>query len=80
MAALVERPSLDGNRYWDDPTSTLDANGLRLKLIGDFDWDDFSARTLQYLRVRIEASRQHAHLVGREALVEPNDVRLLYEG
>lgn len=79
VAALVQRPSSDGNRYWDDPTSRLDADGLRLALVGNFDWDDFAERAFQYFRVVIESTSHQTHLLGREALVEVKDVRIVYE-
>lgn len=67
---MVNRPSSDGNLYWDDPVRSVRTDGLALGWVDFFDWDNFGFIDLQYHLVRIDACSEHPHLVGRAALIE----------
>ncbi len=66
----IRRPSADGNRYWDDPVTRLRAQGLLLRFVEFYDFDNFGFIDLQFFLVRVAECDEHPHLVGREALVE----------
>lgn len=66
----VNRPSADGNLYWDDPVRSVRAEGLALQWIDFFDWNNFGFIDLQYHLVRIDECSEHPHLVGKAALIE----------
>jgi hypothetical protein len=70
LPIMVNRPSPDGNMYWDDPATRLRAKGLSLLFVDYFDWDQFGYIDVQYYRVRIESCEEFPHLVGRAALVD----------
>jgi hypothetical protein len=76
---MVNRPSPDGNLYWDDPTmSSIDKRGADLAFIDCFDWDLFGYRELHYFRVRIVRCPTSPALQGREALLEAYQVRVYF--
>jgi len=67
---MINRPSQDGNMYWDDPVGRLGANGLCLLFVDFFDWDDFGFIDLQYYRARIATCPEHPQVEGREGLLD----------
>jgi hypothetical protein len=67
---MIERPSQDGNKYWDDPVDRVEGGQIDPRFIEFFDWNQLAARDFQYYRVKINSFPKHPHLVGREALLE----------
>lgn len=66
----IERPSSDGNKYWDDPVTRVMASDIDLRFIAYFDWNELDFRDLKFYRCRIVAFPRNPHLVGRDALLE----------
>lgn len=79
MPIMINRPSKDGNKYWDDPVTQIGPQGVKLLLIDYFDWDQLGFIDLQYYRVKVESFDKHPHLVGREALLEVHHAKVLFE-
>ncbi len=79
LALMVNRPSQNGNLYWDDPIRSLPTGGLVLAFVDFHDWDQFGYIDLQHFKVRIEASREHPELVGRAALVDTHHAGVVFE-
>jgi len=75
----VNRPSLDGNYYWDDPIRQARADGLSLAWVDLFDWDSFGYIDLQFHVVKIERCSEHPHVVGRAALVDVHHVTVHFD-
>ncbi len=76
---MINRPSQDGNKYWDDPVTRVGQEGVKLLLIDYFDWDQMGFIDFQYYRVRVIGFDQHPHLVGREALLDVHHAKVVFE-
>lgn len=70
VPVYINRPSSDGNMYWDDPKNVLENEKVRLSFISFFDWDVLSSIDFKYCRVRIEGFPDSPELNGRDALIE----------
>lgn len=67
---MINRPSEDGNRYWDDPVNQVQQSDVDLRFINYFDFDQQGYLDYKYYLVRIVAFAAHPHLVDRDALIE----------
>ena len=76
--ALINRPSSEG-KYWDEPVNYFIGDGIDLRFIGYFDWDEYNYIDYKFYKIKILAYPQYPHLVGREALIETQNVRILFE-
>lgn len=76
---MINRPSQDGNKYWDDPVSQVGEQGVKLLLIDYFDWDQLGFIDFQYYRVKVLGFDKHPHLVGREALLGVHHAKVFVE-
>jgi hypothetical protein len=76
---MVERPSQDGNKYWDDPVDRVEGGQIDLRFVEFFDWNQLAARDFHYYRVKINSFPQHPHFVGREALLEIQYARVFFD-
>jgi hypothetical protein len=76
---MINRPSQDGNKYWDDPVGQIGQEGVKLLLIDYFDWDQMGFIDFQYYRVKVIGFEQHPHLVGREALLDVHHGNVVFE-
>jgi hypothetical protein len=76
---LVNRTQPTGP-YWDDPMTSVKAQDIELGLIGFFDWDSYGLIDMRYLRVRILGCPSHPVLVGREALIEILNAKVMALG
>lgn len=76
---MINRPSQDRNKYWDDPITQVGPEGVRLFFIDYFDWDQMGFIDFQYYRVRVAGFDKHPHLVGREALMDVHHARVFFE-
>ena len=62
---------------WDDPVDRVYDGKVEMHFLAFFDWNCLDYRDLQYYRVLIARFDQQPHLVGREALVERQYVKVL---
>jgi hypothetical protein len=76
---MINRPSKDGNKYWDDPVTQVGREGVKLLLIDYFDWDQMGFIDLQYYRVKVIVFDKHPDLVGREALLDVHHAGVFFE-
>jgi hypothetical protein len=67
----------DSAGYWDDPVKSVFSGKVGMHFLSLFDWDQMSYRDLQYYRVLIAGFDEQPHLVGREALIDRNCVKVL---
>jgi hypothetical protein len=74
---MVERPSNDGNRYWDASPTTVGPEEVALRFVGFFDWFQLGVRDYAYVRASILSWAGHSHLDGREVLLEVRHVRFV---
>jgi hypothetical protein len=71
-------PQMTG--YWDDPVNRISANNSEMQFIDFFDWSMMAVRDFHYYRASITKFDEHPHLVGREALIESQYVKVLFSG
>ena len=76
---MINRPSQDRNKYWDEPVTKLGLKGLSLLFIDYFDWEQLGVLDLQYYRVRIVQSDEQPHVAGRVALVDVHYAQVAFE-
>ncbi len=76
---LINRPSNDRNKYWDDPVNRVGASEAELLLIGYFDWNRYGYADLAYYLVRIASFSKHPHLNGRDALLLTSNARVFFD-
>jgi hypothetical protein len=67
---MINRPSSDRNKYWDDPVNQAKASEIDLRFIGYFDWNQYGYADFRYYLTRIVSFQKYPHLVGRDALIE----------
>lgn len=75
---LINRPSTDGNKYWDESVNRITASECGLHFMGYFDWNKYSFADYAYYWVKIASLTKHPDLVGREALILTSNARVLY--
>jgi len=75
---MVNRPSSDGNKYWDDPVDNAGPDA-DLRFIDFFDWDQLGFMNLQFYHVKIFHFPKFPHLVGREALLDTQYARVFLD-
>jgi hypothetical protein len=63
--------------YWDHPVSVVQQNELELQLLRFFDFDQLGVRDFRYYEVLISASAKYPEIVGRVALVEVQDAKVV---
>lgn len=76
---MINRPSSDGNKYWDEPITRVKASDVSLEFIGYFDWNQVASRDFAYVRAKIKSFSKHPDLVGREALLETRYCRMVFD-
>jgi hypothetical protein len=72
---MVARAGVRG--YWDDPTTLLSTGSTALLFMDFFDWDQFNYIDLQYYRALITRCDERPELIGRLALVDIHQSRVL---
>jgi hypothetical protein len=75
---LINRPSTDRNKYWDESVNRVSASECILHFIGYFDWDKYSFAEYAYYWVKIASFAKYPSLVGREALILTTNARAIY--
>ena len=76
---LVNRPSADGNRYFDAFGDSVGGNEVTLNFISWFDWSRYGKREFQYYLVSIASFPNHPEFEGRGAVVECKGTRVLFD-
>jgi hypothetical protein len=76
---MINRPSQDGNQYWDEPINRVPQQGTTLLFIDYFDWDRSDFMDFQYYRVRVSSFDKYPHLAGRDALLDVHNARALFD-
>ncbi len=76
---MINRPSEDGNRYWDDPVNRVQQSEIDLRLIQYFDFNQQGYIDYKYYLVRITAFTSHPHLVDRDALMEVQNANVYFD-
>ena len=73
---MISRPTPEVPRgLWDDPVDRVTGQ-VELHFLEFFDWDQLDYRDFQYYHVWIAAFEDQPHLVGREALIERQYVKV----
>ncbi len=73
------RPSEDGNWYFDAFGDPIGPDEVTLNFIQWFDWNRYGRREFQYYLVNIAAFPSHPEFEGRGALVERKSTRVLFD-
>jgi hypothetical protein len=76
---LINRPSADGNWYWDSYDGRVGPNEVELHFQEWFDWNNYGRRAFQYYRTKVHAFDKHPEFVGRKALIECQSARVLFD-
>ena len=63
--------------YWDDPVDRVRPSDVRLEFIRFFDFDELGPRDFKYLEVHVADFTGQPHLVGRRALLEYENVKII---
>jgi hypothetical protein len=74
---LINR-DLPRSGCWDHPVTQVCPNDVELRLLRFFDFDQFSYRDYRYFEVSIHASRTYPDIVGRAALIEVANAKVLF--
>ena len=74
---MVQRAGGGLTRYWDDPTRTVAPHEAKLTYVDSFDWDQFGYRDFTYVMVRVEEWQGKSELVGRLALIQTTNVKVV---
>jgi hypothetical protein len=75
---MVNRPSVDGNLYWDESAASSVPKSATLLYLDVFDWDLQGHREFHYYLVRVIQWADHPELAGRDALVECYQTRVYW--
>jgi hypothetical protein len=76
---MINRPSEDGNKYWDDPVDRVSPTEVDLRFIECFDWDVCGHLEMRYYMARIASFPDQPHLVGRDALIDTSYVKVILD-
>ncbi len=74
---LVQRPSEDGNQYWERAAEETDLSDAELFFIDLFDWDPEGFRDLALVLAVVMHSPKNPELNGRFVLLERGSVSVL---
>ena len=64
--------------YWDHPVSRVRPSEVELHLLRFFDFDELGYRDLRHYEVVIHASSVYPDTVGRAALIEFDNAKVLF--
>lgn len=65
--------------YWDYPLECVKSDEVDMRLIDLFDFDLLGFRDFQYYRVQIVSSSLSQELIGRDALISCNHVKINFD-
>ena len=63
--------------YWDYPFEMIKPSDADLRFIDYFDFDRLGSCHFQYCRVRIVSSERYPELIGRDALLENDKMKIM---
>lgn len=66
-------------RYWDHPVNIIKPGDSDMRFVDFFNANTTGSRDYEYCRVRIVASSVYPDTVGRDALLEWKDVRIMLD-
>ncbi len=67
------------SNYWDYPLSIIKSNEADMRFIDFFDFNLLGSRDFQYCRVRIVASNVNPDIVGHDALIDCNKIKVYFD-
>jgi hypothetical protein len=76
---MVNRPSTDGNRYWDALVQAIGPNDVTVEFAEWFDWNIYGRREFEYYLGRIVAFPSRREFEGRAALIERKNTLVLFD-
>lgn len=77
---LIQRPSGDGNGYWDQEKDMVVGPGdVELEFIDYFDFSQIPIMDFRFYRCRIIKFSSHVEYEGREALIEAVSGRVFHD-
>lgn len=74
---LINR-DLPRSGYWDHPVAEVRPEDVELHLLRFFDFDQLGSRDYGYLEVLVQASPRYPEIVGRTALIEISNAKILF--
>ena len=75
---LINRPSVHGGKYWDDPIKRLNSK-VDMRFICYFDFNEFDYIDYRYYKSKIIFCPEQPNLVGREVLIETQYAGIFHE-
>lgn len=75
--AMVNRPSDDGNQYWERAGESVDLSDAEMQFVDLFDWDPLLFRDLALVLVFVARSPKSPELSGKFVLLERGSVTVL---
>lgn len=65
--------------YWDYPLNIIKPSDVDMRFVDFFDFNLKGFRDFQYCRVRIVGSNTYSEIIGRDALLESNNVKIIFD-
>ncbi len=77
---LINRPSKDGNGYWDQEMDmSVGADDISLMFLDYFDFAKFPFKDFKFYRCKILQFPKCIQYEGREALIEVSDTKIFHD-
>jgi hypothetical protein len=77
---LINRPSKDGNGYWDQEMNmSVGTDDIRLMFLDYFDFSQFPVKDFKFYRCKILQFPKCIEYEGREALIEVSDAKIFHD-
>ena len=77
---LINRPSEDGNGYWDQEKDlAVGETDIQLEFVDYFDWSEYPLREFHFYRCKILKFPSHVEYEGRQALIEVLNCRVFHD-
>lgn len=67
---FVNRPSSDGNLYWDNIIKNINKKDIEIEFINFFDWDQLNIVDFKYYIGKIISFEKKEEFIGNEVLIE----------
>ncbi|MDH3475565.1 MAG: hypothetical protein OEM59_17940 [Rhodospirillales bacterium] len=75
----INRPSPDGNRYWDEKVDRVTGDEAGLIFVSYYDYNIYGFLDHEFYMTRITTFDRHPHLVGRDALMRVGYARVFLD-
>jgi hypothetical protein len=76
---LINRSPTSGSGYWDAFDGRVGPTEVAFHFVEWFDWNIYGRRPFQYYRAKVHAFETRPEFVGREALIECDRARVLFD-